>query len=62
MASKDQEVKILKSQFVTSRLKFARALTPTLSRPCGRGSFPSPRLRGEGQGEGRVVDYLGRSN
>ena len=34
------------------------ALTPTPSRPGGSESFPSPRLRGEGQGEGHEPPAL----
>ena len=37
-------------------------LTPTLSRPGGRGGVPSPRLRGEGQGEGKALPSLLRSS
>jgi hypothetical protein len=48
----------LKSQFVTSRLKFSHTLTPTLSRTREREKIPSPRLRGEGQGEGQAVTLV----
>ena len=58
MLSEDQQIKILKSQFVTSGVEFFPTLTLTLSRGGGRGNFRSPRLRGEGQGEGRAVNYL----
>jgi hypothetical protein len=56
--TKDQGATILRSQFVTSRLKFSHALTPTLSRMRERGKIPSPRLRGEGQGEGQAVTLV----
>ena len=40
---------------MNNRIGGRPTLTPTLSRPGGRGSVPSPRLRGEGEGEGKSL-------